>query len=63
MLVKLDYETIIDRYSKSVNSLIDDLLAELNRIEKNDPDPERTSAHMVDRKIREWFKRSGGLGY
>ena len=42
---------------------IDDIIKEIDRIQKHDPDPDRTTAHMVDRKIREWFGRSGGLGY
>ena len=63
MLVPLNYEKIMENFSQSVNELIDDIIAEIDRIQKNDPDPPRTTAHMVDRKIREWFNKSGGLGY
>ena len=63
MLFPLDHEKIMEAFSTSVNTLIDDIIAEIDRIEKNEPDPKRTTAHMVDRKFREWFKRSGGLGY
>ena len=63
MLVQADYEKTMEAFSTSVNDLIDDIIAEIDRIQKNDPDPQRTTAHMVDRKIREWFNKSGGLGY
>jgi hypothetical protein len=63
MLVQPDYEKTMEAFSTSVNGLIDDIIAEVDRIQKNDPDPQRTTAHMVDRKIREWFNKSGGLGY
>ena len=63
MLVTLDFEKIMENYSQSVNKLIDNIIAELEKIDKTDPDPERTKAHMVDRKIRAWFNTSGGLGY
>jgi|TARA_B100001540_G_C15504729_1_gene505234 hypothetical protein len=63
MLVQPDYEKTMEAFSTSVNDLIDDIIAEIDRIQKNDPDPQRTTAHMVDRKIREWFNKSGGLGY
>jgi hypothetical protein len=63
MLVNLDHEKILEGFSTSVNTLIDDIIKEVDRIEKHDPDPQRTTAHMVDRKIREWFNKSGGLGY
>jgi|TARA_B100001750_G_C15311712_1_gene497624 hypothetical protein len=63
MLVQPDYEKTMEAFSTSVNGLIDDIIAEIDRIQKNDPDPQRTTAHMVDRKIREWFNKSGGLGY
>jgi len=63
MLVPLNYEKIMENFSQSVNELIDDIIAEIDRIQKNDPDPQRTTAHMVDRKIRELFNKSGGLGY
>ena len=63
MLVQPDYEKTMEAVSTSVNDLIDDIIAEIDRIQKNDPDPQRTTAHMVDRKIREWFNKSGGLGY
>jgi hypothetical protein len=53
----------MEAFSTSVNHLIDDILAEIDRIEKNDPDPQRTTAFMVDKKIRQWFNTSGGLGY
>ena len=38
-------------------------IKEIDVVKENDPDPERTIAHMVDRKIRLWFRTSGGLGY
>ena len=63
MLIELDSEKILESYSQSVNKLIDSIINEVDRIDKEDPDPERTKAHMVDRKIREWFNTSGGLGY
>tara|TARA_B110000014_G_C20030211_1_gene534946 strand:+ start:132 stop:323 length:192 start_codon:yes stop_codon:yes gene_type:complete len=63
MLVNLDYEKILENYSTSVNNLIDDIIKEIDVLEKNDPDPKRTIAHMVDRKIKLWFRKSGGLGY
>lgn len=63
MLVQPDYEKTMEAFSTSVNHLIDDILAEIDRIEKNDPDPQRTTAFMVDKKIRQWFNTSGGLGY
>ena len=53
----------MEAFSTSVNDLIDDIIAEIDRIQKNDPDPQRTTAHMVDRKIREWFNKSGSKGY
>ena len=53
----------MENFSQSFNGLIDDIIKEIDRIQKHDPDPDRTTAHMVDRKIREWFGRSGGLGY
>lgn len=28
-----------------------------------DPDPERTTAHMIDRKLKMWFHQGGKLGY
>ncbi|UVF62361.1 hypothetical protein [Nitrososphaeria virus YSH_174770] len=63
MLVPLDYEKIMENFSTSVNTLIDDIIKEIDVVKENDPDPERTIAHMVDRKIRLWFRTSGGLGY
>lgn len=54
MLVELNSEKILENYSQSVNKLIDTIVVELDRIVKEDPDAERTAAHMVDRKIRGW---------
>ncbi len=63
MIRRVNYEDIMADFSTSVNTLIDDLIKEIDRIKKEDPDPERTAGHKVDRMIQQWFKRSGGLGY
>ena len=63
MLVKHDAVKLLEAFSASVLKLTDDIAKEAERINKEDPDPERTKAHMVDKKLRGWFNVGGYMGY
>jgi len=63
MIIRQDGVTVLTAFSKSVSDLTDEIMVEAERIDKEDPDPETTKSHMVDKKIREWFNRGGNLGY
>ncbi len=63
MLVQPDPIKILEAFTASISKLTDEIVAESERIDKEDPDAERTKAYMTDRKTREWFNRGGNLGY
>jgi hypothetical protein len=63
MQIPLVSEKLLDAFGKSVASLLSEIKDESKRIEMEDPDPERTTAHMIDRKLKMWFHQGGKLGY
>ncbi len=63
MLVQEDGTKLFTSFTDSVTTLLNDIKAESDRIDKEDPDPARTKSHMVNKKLREWFNRGGNLGY
>lgn len=63
MLVNLNATEILDRFSQSLIKLTDEIKEESKKIDANDPDPERTTAFMVNRKLKIWFHNGGNLGY
>lgn len=63
MQIPLVAEKLLDSFGQSVANLLKEIKEEAIRIEREDPDPERTKAHMIDRKIKMWFHQGGKLGY
>lgn len=63
MQIPLVSEKLLDAFGKSVGNLLDEIKEETKRIEREDPDVERTTAHMIDRKLKMWFHQGGKLGY
>lgn len=63
MLVKQDAVKLLEAFNASVTGLLREISDKLEVIEKNDPDPDRTSAHAVDKSLRDWFHKGGYMGY
>lgn len=63
MQIPLSADKLLDAFGKSVANLLNEINDEYERIEREDPDAERTIAHMIDRKIKMWFHQGGKLGY
>lgn len=63
MQFKVHHEVLTQAFIDSVNSLLDELIKEKERVFEQDPDADNTWAHHMDKMLRKWFNSGGGLGY
>lgn len=63
MQFKIDHEVLYKAFSDSVQGLLDKIKTEQARIYREDPDPDTTWSHHLDKILRKWFRNGGGLGY
>ncbi len=63
MQFKIKHELLTEAFTESVSTLLDELQKEKERVFQEDPDPDVTWAHHMDKMLRKWFATGGGLGY
>ncbi len=63
MLVEANGTKLMEAFHKSVIDLCNEIEEKAEWINNNDPDPNRTTNYMVDKKLREWFNKGGNMGY
>ena len=59
MIPNRSYQEIYAQFISDVEELIEQIEVKMKDIDKNDPDPERTKAHWVEKLIRLWFMKKG----
>ena len=63
MIIKPGFDPLFEGFVNSVKNVTDQIVEMSEWVEENDPDPERTKAHRLDKILRTWFGQGGGLGY
>lgn len=63
MIVQPGFDPLIDGFLDSIKNITVQIREMAEWVDENDPDPERTKAHKLDKMLRQWFGTGGGLGY